>query len=130
MLLKILHPKVADRDCEHCQAFIYDEETGLPEEWPKGSGKLRQRFDGARPPCRDPKRGCPKGTPEKPKTLDDRNRDCYSHYLECRAVGSFPDDPLVRQNAAIILQVERAVERLERRRDMLDLFSIVARSRL
>jgi len=25
----------------------------------------------------------------------------YQHYLECRAVGSFPDDPIVRQNAVL-----------------------------
>lgn len=28
----------------------------------------------------------------------------YQHYLECRAVGHFPDDPIVRRNARIIRQ--------------------------
>lgn len=53
-------------------------------------------------PCRDPSRGCPKGTPENPNTLTEANRRCYDHYQERVAVNSFPNDPLVRQNARII----------------------------
>ena len=29
----------------------------------------------------------------------------YIHYLECKAVGNFPDDPIVRRNARLIQQV-------------------------
>lgn len=44
----------------------------------------------------------------------------YQHYLECRAVGSFPDDPIVRKNAALFRHVadeaekQRDVDREER----------------
>jgi hypothetical protein len=34
--------------------------------------------------------------------LNDINREAYRHYSECRATGSFPDDPIVRRNAALI----------------------------
>lgn len=61
-------------------------------------------------PCRNDK-GCPKGTPENPRTLNDQNRRCYEHYKECRAVGQFPDDPVVKQNAAVIRDVEDSIER-------------------
>ena len=57
-------------------------------------------------PCRDPSRGCPKGSPENPKTLLPCNEIAYEHYRECRAVGQFPDDPIVRRNAAIIRGIE------------------------
>lgn len=79
-------------------------------------------------PCRD-HRGCPKGTPEEPKTLNKINEICYRHYLECRAVGSFPDDPLVRQNAAIIMEVERDFDiylRSKEIRDLVDAVGIMA----
>lgn len=36
----------------------------------------------------------------------------YVHYLECRATGTFPDDPLVRRNAAAIRAVEDSVARI------------------
>jgi len=35
---------------------------------------------------------------------------CYRHYRECKAVGSFPDDPVVRRNAAAIRDVEEVAE--------------------
>ena len=37
------------------------------------------------------------------------NELAYTHYLECKAVGSFPDDPIVRRNASLIRSVEDAV---------------------
>lgn len=56
------------------------------------------------PPCRTSK-GCPKGTPENSKALTPDNEQCYQHYCECKAVGQFPDDPIVRRNAAAIEEV-------------------------
>ena len=35
----------------------------------------------------------------------------YRHYMECKAVGRFPDDPIVRRNAGIIRRIEDAQER-------------------
>lgn len=38
----------------------------------------------------------------------------YRHYMTCRAVGKFPDDPIVGRHAMFIRSVEDVVER-ERR---------------
>ncbi len=101
-------PQVAFRDCRHCQQFVYDEETGRPYENPPRSGQFVSRPPAAPPPCRLPGVGCPKGTPEAPLSLTPANRAAYRHYRECLATGLFPDDPLVRRNAAIIRAQEDA----------------------
>jgi hypothetical protein len=45
--------------------------------------------------------------------LTPRNARAYRHYAECRAVGSFPDDPLVRRHAGVVRAAEDAVRRAE-----------------
>lgn len=111
MLLILTAPHIAGRDCASCQKYQY-EETG-----PK-AGEIAT-LDGKRllrrgpTPCRQPQ-GCPKGTPEAQKTLSRRNWIAYNAYLESKAVGQFPDDPIVRRNAGIIRQVEDQIERQER----------------
>jgi hypothetical protein len=64
--------------------------------------------------CRIPGIKCHKGTPETSKALTARNLRAWRHYRECRAVGAFPDDPIVRRNAEIILAVQEGFEREER----------------
>lgn len=56
--------------------------------------------------------GCPKGTPEDSRALSPKNALAYWHYQQCSAIGSFPDDAIVRQNAAIIRSAERQVDTL------------------
>jgi hypothetical protein len=107
-------PQVAFRNCEHCQMYVYDESTGRAYENPPRSGRLVVRPPGTAPPCRIPGVGCPKGTPENPRGLNEANRAAWRFDRECRAVGHFPDDPLVRRNAALIRQVEEELERRER----------------
>lgn len=102
----ILHPLVATRDCDLCQRDFYDEKTGKPN---MRGGRIIERKEygtACPPPCRDPKVRCPKGTPEEPKSLTRQNSEAYLHYLECRAVGAFPDDEIVRRNARVIRDVE------------------------
>ena len=76
-------------------------------------GKPVPRPRGAPLPCST----CPKippGTdphPDNAVELGERELAAWEHYRECRAVGAFPDDPLVRRNAAIIRQVEDSAER-------------------
>jgi len=110
--LILLHPEVAYRDCGDCQKWVYNERTGERDSY-RGKPIPRRA---APPPCRfqdaKGKSLCPKGTPEDGGDLNQRNRKVYEHYLECRAVGSFPDDPIVRRNAAIIRQVEESAERV------------------
>lgn len=102
-----VQPVLAARSCDHCQKFVYDEETGTPAR--DAEGKLIERDPRNTPPCRRP-RGCPKGTPEAPRTLSPRNWAAYLFHLECQACGDFPDDPLVRRNAALIEMAEREAE--------------------
>jgi hypothetical protein len=106
--LVILHPEVAYRDCTDCEAFVYDEKTGKKLE---RQGKPVPRPRGTKAPCRLRENGCPKGTPENSRTLTDDNWQAYQHYSECRAVGQFPDDPIVRRNAAIIREAADSAER-------------------
>lgn len=101
VLLRLLHPEVATRDCGHCQEFVYDEDSGLPVLF---NGEPLPR-DGQLPPCRRGK--CPKGTPENSVELRPHNWLCYTFYRRCAAVGKFPDDPLIAEHAAIIREAER-----------------------
>lgn len=113
MLLVLQHPMIAIRDCGHCQEYFYDDDPrspqyGNPRTKHNGTDELRKRDSSCPPLCRTP-RGCPNGTPEEPQRLTDQNRAAYQHYRECQAVGDFPNDPVVRQNAMIIRAVEESV---------------------
>lgn len=121
--LILRYPEVAARDCEHCKKWVYDEETGRPKT--SGVSKRLVPRGAAPPPCRLSHVGCPKGTPENPRTLSDRNRQAYEHYQECRAVSQFPDDSIVRRNARLIRLIEDAVA-LGRQRSFERLVSTIA----
>jgi len=112
VLLNLLHPTVASRECADCLFHVYNEETGAREEDRKGEPLKRTRA--TPPPCQTDK-GCPKGTPEQSRSLTPENLRCWMHYRECKAVGQFPEDPVVRRNAAIIREAEEAANRRERR---------------
>lgn len=106
-----LHPLVMLRDCNHCQKYLYDETTGEPIKSRKKDGSLRERDSSCPPPCRTSV-GCKKGTPENSLALNGANQEAWEHFRECQAVGSFPDDQIVRQNAAAIQEALQAVERI------------------
>ena len=55
----------------------------------------------------------------------DELRAAYDFYLECRAVGRFPDDPIVRRCAMTIRGAEDAAERHERQRLSLNVLSLL-----
>lgn len=119
MRLALLHPHVAFRDCAVCQEWEHYEEgstAGVPGEIQMWQGQPLKRI--GPPPCRLAIK-CPKGTPETPKTLNDRNLLAYLHYLECKAVNDFPSaDPIVRRNAQIISAAIDDVERARRKADV------------
>lgn len=98
----MLHPQIYQRDCQHCLKYEYNEQTGEAVTF---HGKPISRHHKNPPLCKTPK-GCPKGEPNKLKILSEKNMRAYTHYLECRAVGQFPNDPIVRSNARMIRQVE------------------------
>jgi hypothetical protein len=108
------HPLVAFRDCESCKKWLYDEKTGMIHtrngvNSPRGNVPT---------PCDEPKLGCHKGHYDKQMVLSDRNQMAYQHFKECKAVGQFPDDSVVRRNASIISALEENYERDENYRVM------------
>jgi hypothetical protein len=103
-------------DCGVCQTYIVDDQWKIEKDR-QGLPELRILDNGPEflAACRDKNRGCQKGTPEEPKSLTAENELCYRHYRECKAVGQFPDDSVVRRNAAVIRDV---LDRVERSRDI------------
>lgn len=55
-------------------------------------------------------------TPAYAEELSERNLWAWQHYLRCKAVGQFPDDPIVRRNAAIMAEVEKEIDHLRQAR--------------
>lgn len=126
MELLLLFPQFANRPCQHCLKYEYDDETGKVRTHngsPDGRPNLRHHKH--IPLCKTPE-GCPKGTPDKQNSLTLRNRKAYLHYLECKAVGEFPDDPIVRRNARLI---QRVVDFANEKRRIDELVAIVGASK-
>lgn len=115
MRLILLHPGVARRSCEACVAYLHHEPGGSVV---TRGGKPVPRAPGSKPPCVS----CPKippgadPNPASAAELTGRSEDAYRHYLECRAVGQFPDDPIVRHTAMLIRSAEDAAQRADSRR--------------
>lgn len=86
--------------CTLCQQFLFDPEKGELEKDDE-TGEPIPRFPEAVLACQTSD-GCPNGTPSKPLSLSLKNRQAFKHYQECLAVSHFPDDAIVRQNAATI----------------------------
>jgi hypothetical protein len=114
VLLVLLHPGVAHRDCAECAKWMYEESGALckhPE-----TGEPIRRAPGVSTPCRIKGVGCPKGTPDAKKSLTPQNERCYQHYLECKATGQWPNDSLVRRHAGLISRLEGQVEDMRQQR--------------
>lgn len=99
--LELENPGLAKVSCNECRKFWMDPLTGQTV---IRGGRKMERPDYARLLC-ETARGCPKGHYSNPKGLSAKNRKAMRHYLECRAVGKFPDDAIVRNNAKIIARV-------------------------
>ncbi len=100
-------PEVAGRDCQDCRKVMYDKSGRRAIN--KRTGLVTMRPPGTIPPCTT----CPKIPPDAPEKtwehavdLSERNVTVYTHYLECKAVGRFPDDELVAAHARVIREVE------------------------
>jgi hypothetical protein len=119
-----LFPRVAARSCDECRHWWYDD-RGEPV---KRGGEPLRRPKTSRPPCGS----CPKVPPGTPNPspadaieLSEQHRQTVRHYRECRAVGRFPDDPLVRWAAAIIRSAEDHCERVSNQRAQLTALSAI-----
>lgn len=120
-----LHPEVAQRSCQDCARWEYRSDGTLLTR-----GLNREpvaRLPGSPTPCgRCPKipPDAPARTPAYAQELSERNLWAWQHYLRCKAVGQFPDDAIVRRNAAIIAEVEKEIDHLRQAR----LFEMLQRS--
>lgn len=96
-------------DCNDCRKYLYDLKTGKRDTY-KGKDVLLSVIH-SKPHCEIPNGpGCPKGHWSNPKTLNRRNMMALIHYQECKAVGQFPADSVVRHNARIIMLAEKSHE--------------------
>ena len=98
MRVLLLHPEWS-RSCADCAKWLYDE---------SGTVTKRAGLPVVRPPnVPTPCTSCAKiphgenPVRENAIELTERNAAAYRHYLECRAVGEWPDDPIVRRTARI-----------------------------
>lgn len=105
--------------------WVYDLKTGQPQLY--GGRKLKQHPKG--PPCVQEPGICPKGKPGE-SDLTEQNQRVVRHFEECRAVGEFPDDGVVREHAALLERLYRRAEE-QRRTDqiVLGLAKILVKSR-
>lgn len=127
MLLERLHPLVAYRDCQHCRAFEYDEETGEVKQVvmirEDGSeGEEPKPRGGGKPPC-ETLVGCAKGHHQNPKGLTPRERVIRQHLEDLRAVNRLPADAAVARLAAVLDESERACDRHEQQNTLLTLLT-------
>lgn len=112
MLLR--HPEVASRSCSDCKKWTY-KSNGEVLRRPAHVGAPVPRSPGDPTPCWK----CPKIPADEPIKLSTsavelsaKNRKAYWHYQQCKAVGRFPDDPIVARNAAIIAGVLKQLDDL------------------
>lgn len=128
----LLHPKWAMRSCDDCQRYRHhedqsDELFGKPMCRPLNSDNKITRDRGEFPPCKV----CPKiapgdaPIPQNAQELSEKNWKAYQHWQECKAVGSFPDDAIVRKNAAIIQKVHDEYDRQVMVRPLHDLVNLI-----
>lgn len=120
-----MFPIIAELDCVECQAYLTDENWRIVTI--AGRKQKRPKHRNAQSPCRVPEisGGCPKGTPENPKTLSQQNLQAYWFHRQCKAVGRFPDDAVVMQNAAIIEDALRQCDSRKRREENEQLKSLI-----
>lgn len=117
--LILMHPTVARRPCETCIAYMHNDRGAHFGEIVTRAGQPVPRPRGVKTPCRV----CPKippGAEPRPANavdLSESDLQSWEFYRECKAVNSFPADPLVRYAAAEFRAVEETVERARARQD-------------
>lgn len=105
------------RTCEDCKRFVYrDSPSGMGEMIVRGDGPMKRSVAMPTPCSYCPKiasgeEACPENG--RHSDLTPENHEVLRHYMECKATGLFPDDPIVRQNAGIIRMVEDGVRKIE-----------------
>lgn len=115
MVIRRFRPEFAGRSCADCKRWLYRPDgSKMVRGRPQDGGLPMLRPQGQPTPCHE----CPKVPSDAPERTSahaiepsEKSWLAYQHYLECAAVGSFPDDPIVKRNARVIRQVEQMWER-------------------
>ena len=129
----MFHPGAARIDCGECQKFVYNLETGERETF--RSGPNRDLVPVGRPPgTPTPCNKCPKGSPEKAKTLElsEKNWSAFAHYQESKAVGlteAERRDPIVRRNFALMDRIAAERDRRDHSQGMAEALIAVLTSK-
>jgi hypothetical protein len=116
---------VADRPCEVCKAYCFEEDGTVSRD---PAGEPLKRYPGQKPPCAS----CPKISDEvrraselagrlpTPDDVDqawtDQSREVWDHYRRSKAVAwNVPDahDPIVQRHAAILAGYEEQTARAD-----------------
>ena len=112
--LALEHPEVADRSCDDCRKWMYDDAGNVAKRRDTRGIELPILRPAAVPtPCYR----CPKTEGNQVRTsfnavmMTETGWQTYRHYRECAATLSFPDDPIVTRNASLIRSVLDSAER-------------------
>lgn len=98
-LLQLTHPHLGiGFDCATCQKYVFDPQK---IENPYGIHGPTERTEDMPVQC-ETTIPCPRGHHTSPKGLSEKNAQAYLHFRRCAAVNTFPDDPIVHNNARII----------------------------
>lgn len=111
-----LHPVVAHRSCGDCRRWMYLDINGGFGPRDERGGRPKPRV-GPTPCVRCPK--IPPGAEPRPENaveLTPELAECVRFYRECKAVGHFPDDPLVRAAAVAVAAADDDVQQASSRR--------------
>lgn len=119
MILQRQHPEVATRDCQTCLQFVFGEDGRLELD---SQGHPIPRAKKSPAPCRS-HMGCPKGTPEEPKSLSERNQRFLREYQIAKLTGRWPDDRWFLELAARVKNVEDTLDRADQERMMANLIA-------
>lgn len=100
-------PAFFSLSCDICEQFMHTNgvltlRAGEPVARPKGVVT----------PCwKCPKipRTAPRKTREFAEEISDKNYQAFKFHLRCKAVGHFPDDPIVARNAEVIESVIESI---------------------
>ncbi len=120
MALILFHPGIASRSCADCQRYVFDDDPdiGGPVKLDRDELPMVRESYSETPCYRCPKTPSnlhpDKRTRATAVEMNERSMLAYQFYLECRAVGQFPNDPIVRLCAAAIRGVEDRYDRFQR----------------
>jgi len=98
--LRATNPGLANVSCDFCKKWWFNP-LDLTV-YHRGGKPVRRTEE---PLLCETRQGCPKGSPEKPYGLSEKNNVAFEHYLECKATNQFPDDAIVKQNARVIASI-------------------------